>query len=82
MAYTDAELDEYAMEARNQKSGGDGRPAAPVRFDDWLSRAKRSVDVWCLCYGEEWRHVKTTALDLLAEWRRRGVAAKDGHRPT
>ena len=68
IAYTDAELDDYAMEARNPKSTGETRPSPPVRFDDWLGRARRSVDVWCLCYGEEWRHVKTTALDLLAAW--------------
>ena len=68
VGYTDAELDEYAMESRNQKASSDSRPAAPVRFDDWMSRAKRAVDIWCLCYGEEWRHVKTTALDLLSEW--------------
>lgn len=67
VAYTDAELDAFSSEAKNQRTQ-EQRPQNPQRLDEWIVRVKRQTDVWCLVYGEEWRGVKTNAMDLLAEW--------------
>ena len=66
--YTDAELDAFTHEARSNKGGPDQRPAPATKFEDWEGRARRQNDVWALVYGEEWRQVRTHALDLLKEW--------------
>lgn len=68
VAYTDAELDTYAWEAGKAKPQSESRPAAPTRLEEWESRVRRQIDIWCLTYGEEWREVKTKAAKLLATW--------------
>eukprot|EP00435_Cladocopium_sp_Y103_P056630 s604_g19.t1 len=68
IAFTDAELDAFSSEARGGKSTSEQRPANPQRLDEWLTRVKRQVDTWCLCYGEEWRAVKLNAMDKLSTW--------------
>eukprot|EP00435_Cladocopium_sp_Y103_P073900 s35_g45.t1 len=56
IGYTDAELDQFASEARGAKGGSqEQRPAPPTRFDEWVARVRRQTDVWCLLYGAEWR---------------------------
>ena len=65
---TDAELDAFVQEIRSGKPGGDQRPAAPTKFEDWEARVRRQNDVWCLVYGLEWRRVRNHALELLTEW--------------
>ena len=57
-----------AEEIRSGKPGGDQRPAAPTKFEDWEARVRRQNDVWCLVYGLEWRRVRNHALELLTEW--------------
>ena len=68
VAFTDAELDQFASESRSQKTNVEQRPPPPNRFDEWVARVRRQTDVWCLTYGEEWRGVKSRALELLSEW--------------
>eukprot|EP00435_Cladocopium_sp_Y103_P064105 s1381_g25.t1 len=68
IAYTDAELDQFASESRGQKNHGEQRPPPPNRFDEWVARVRRQNDVWCLVYGEEWRGVRSNAIDLLSAW--------------
>ena len=68
IGYTDAELDQFASEARGPKGGAEQRPQPPTRFDEWVARVRRQTDVWCLVYGAEWRPVRTSALELLSEW--------------
>ena len=68
VAYTDAELDSYAWESGKSKGTVDTRPALPTRLEEWESRVRRHIDIWCLTYGEEWRTVKTKAAKLLATW--------------
>ncbi|CAL1141284.1 unnamed protein product [Cladocopium goreaui] len=68
IGYTDAELDQFASEARGPKGGAEQRPPPPTRFDEWVARVRRQTDVWCLVYGAEWRAVKNSALELLSEW--------------
>ena len=68
VGYTDAELDLYVTEARTGKAQHDGRPAQPTKFEEWLGRARRENDIWCLLYGKEWRAVKGHALGLVEEW--------------
>ena len=65
---TDAELDQFAIESRTGKPTNDQRPAAPTRYEDWLSRAKRQNDIWALVYGSEWKAVREHAVNLLSEW--------------
>ena len=49
IGYTDAELDQFASEARGTKQGSqEQRPAPPTRFDEWVARVRRQTDVWCL----------------------------------
>ena len=67
LSYTDAELDQFASEAKVMKNT-DQRPPPPSRFDEWTARVRRQTDVWCLVYGEEWRAVRNNALNLLSEW--------------
>ena len=67
IAYTDAELDAFSSEARSSKTQ-EQRPQNPQKLDEWIVRVKRQTDVWCLVYGEEWRGVKTHAMERLAEW--------------
>ena len=67
MAYTDAELDAFSSESRSSKPQ-EQRPQNPQKLDEWIVRVKRQTDVWCLVYGEEWRGVKTHAMERLAEW--------------
>ena len=59
---TDAELDQFAIESRTGKPTNEQRPAAPTRYEDWLSRAKRQNDIWALVYGSEWKAVRDPAL--------------------
>ena len=68
IGYTDAELDQFASEARGTKGANEQRPPVPTRFDEWVARVRRQTDVWCLVYGSEWRAVRTNALELLSEW--------------
>ena len=68
VSYTDAELDQFASEARNPKNATEQRPPQPSRLDEWLARVRRQTDVWCLVYGAEWKTVRTSAVELLAEW--------------
>eukprot|EP00435_Cladocopium_sp_Y103_P012460 s1027_g3.t1 len=68
LSFTDAELDQFASENKGSKGPLDQRPPLPVRFDEWVARVRRQTDVWCLVYGEEWRTVRTSALDLLSQW--------------
>ena len=68
IGYTDAELDQFASEARGAKGTSEQRPPVPTRFDEWVARVRRQTDVWCLVYGSEWRAVRTNALELLSEW--------------
>ena len=68
IAYTDAELDQFASEARMQRQTGEQRPPPPNRFDEWVARVRRQNDVWCLVYGEEWRAVRSNAVELLSNW--------------
>eukprot|EP00438_Fugacium_kawagutii_P022124 Skav232871 [mRNA] locus=scaffold1881:25961:36237:+ [translate_table: standard] len=68
LAFTDAELDAFSSEMKHHKGPVEQRPANPQRLDDWLARVKRQTDCWCLCYGEEWRAVKTDAMEQLATW--------------
>ena len=44
------------------------RPAAPTRYEDWISRVRRQNDIWALVYGAEWKNVKDHAANLLSEW--------------
>ena len=67
VAYTDAELDAFSSESRSSKPQ-EQRPQNPQKLDEWIVRVKRQTDVWCLVYGEEWRGVKTHAMERLAEW--------------
>ena len=67
LTFTDAELDAFASESKGGKVN-DQRPAAPQRLDEWLARAKRQTDTWCLVYGSEWREVRTHAMETLAAW--------------
>ena len=53
IGYTDAELDQFASEARGAKGTNDQRPPLPTRFDEWVARVRRQTDVWCLVYGAE-----------------------------
>ena len=46
----------------------ESRPAQPTKFEEWLGRARRQTDVWCLVYGKEWRPVRAHALKLMEEW--------------
>ena len=39
IGYTDAELDQFASEARGAKGTNDQRP--PTRFDEWVARVRR-----------------------------------------
>ncbi|CAK9065491.1 unnamed protein product [Durusdinium trenchii] len=64
LSYTDAELDQFASEAKVMKNT-DQRPPPPSRFDEWTARVRRQTDVWCLVYGEEWRAVRNNALNLV-----------------
>eukprot|EP00435_Cladocopium_sp_Y103_P039436 s669_g10.t1 len=68
LSYTDAELDQFASEHKISKGPSDQRPPPPTRFDEWVARVRRQTDIWCLLYGEEWRTVRVSALDLLSEW--------------
>lgn len=68
VAHTDAELDAYAWENVKTKGQVETRPAMPTRLEEWESRVRRHIDMWCLTYGEEWRSVKTKAAKLLATW--------------
>ena len=68
IGYTDAELDQFASEARGPKGNAEQRPAPPTRFDEWVARVRRQTDIWCLVYGSEWRPVRTRALELLSDW--------------
>ena len=68
VAYTDAELDQYAVESRTGKPTSDQRPAMPNRFEDWIQRVRRQNDVWALVYGKEWRGVREHAIGLLETW--------------
>ena len=65
---TDAELDQYAVEARTGKQKEEQRPPAPTRYEDWCNRVKRQNDIWCLVYGKEWRSVREHAAQVLGEW--------------
>ena len=47
ISYTDAEL----PEAKTAKISGDQTPPPPPRFDEWVARVRRQLDVWCLVYG-------------------------------
>ena len=66
--HTDAELDAFVQEIRSNKPGADQRPAPPTKLEDWEGRVRRQNDVWALVYGEEWKPVKSHALELLLEW--------------
>ena len=66
--HTDAELDAFVQEIRSNKPGADQRPAPPTKLEDWEGRVRRQTDVWALVYGEEWKPVKSHALELLLEW--------------
>ena len=68
LSFTDAELDQFASENKVAKGASDQRPPPPSRFDEWVARVRRQTDVWCLVYGEEWRTVRTSAVDLLSQW--------------
>ena len=69
VCYTDAELDAFASEARGTSKGGsEQRPPPPTRLDEWVARVKRQNDTWALVYGEEWREVRASAVELLAGW--------------
>eukprot|EP00435_Cladocopium_sp_Y103_P043965 s974_g12.t1 len=68
LSFADAELDQFASEHKGNKGPPDQRPPPPVRFDEWVARVRRQTDVWCLVYGEEWRTVRASALDLLSQW--------------
>ena len=68
MACSDAELDQFAMDARTGKQMGDQRPANPTRLEEWLQRVKRQNDIWALVYGREWRAVREHAAGLLETW--------------
>ena len=68
VTHTDAELDAYAWETGKVKGQVEARPAMPTRLEEWESRVRRHIDMWCLAYGEEWRTVKTKAAKLLATW--------------
>eukprot|EP00435_Cladocopium_sp_Y103_P076069 s50_g75.t1 len=68
VAFTDAELDAFSSETRGGKAASEQRPSNPQRLDEWLTRVKRQIDVWCLCYGEEWRAVKVNAMEKLSAW--------------
>ena len=68
VGYTDAELDQFASEARGGKGAAEQRPPAPTRFDEWVARVRRQNDVWALLYGAEWKPVRNNALELLSEW--------------
>ena len=69
ICYTDAELDAFASEARHSSKGSsEQRPPPPTRLDEWVARVKRQNDTWALVYGEEWREVRTSAMELLAGW--------------
>ena len=69
ICYTDAELDAFASEARGSSKGGnEQRPPPPTRLDEWVARVKRQNDTWALVYGEEWRDVRSNAVELLAGW--------------
>ena len=65
---TDAELDQFAIESRTGKVLTEQRPAAPTRYEDWISRVRRQNDIWALVYGAEWKNVKDHAANLLSEW--------------
>lgn len=68
ITFTDAELDQYAVDSRTGKQSGDQRPAMPTRLDDWLNRVKRQTDIWSLVYGREWRGVREHAAKTLSNW--------------
>ena len=68
LSFTDAELDQFASENKTVKGASDQRPPPPSRFDEWVARVRRQTDVWCLVYGEEWRTVRTSAVELLSQW--------------
>ena len=68
LSFTDAELDQFASENKVAKGASDQRPPPPSRFDEWVARVRRQTDVWCLVCGEEWRTVRTSAVDLLSQW--------------
>ena len=68
LSFTDAELDQFASENKSNKGASEQRPPPPSRFDEWVARVRRQTDVWCLVYGEEWRTVRTSAVELLAQW--------------
>ena len=65
---TDAELDQYAIDARTGKAVSDQRPAAPTRYEDWSNRVQRQNSVWALVYGKEWTGVRTHAAETLGNW--------------
>ena len=68
VAFTDAELDNYAVESRTGKQANDQRPPMPNRFEDWIQRVRRQNDVWALVYGKEWKGVRDHAVGLLETW--------------
>jgi hypothetical protein len=65
---TDAELDQYAIDARTGKQASDQRPAVPTRYEDWANRVQRQNAVWALVYGKEWSGVRSHAAELLGTW--------------
>ena len=68
VAYTDAELDQHAVESRAGKPMSDQRPPMPTRWEEWQARVRRQNDVWALCYGKEWKAVREHALNTLSTW--------------
>ena len=68
LPYTDAELDQYAVDCRAGKPQSDQRPQNPTRFEEWQARAQRQNAIWTLVYGKEWAGVRSHALELLGTW--------------